>query len=135
MPSIFSRIVAGEIPCYKIAETADYLAFLDVRPQAKGHTLCIPKQEVDYIFNLEDPLLAGLMVFAKKVAKAVEAVVPCARIGVAVIGLEVPHAHVHLIPINQLSDMTFKPTPVAVTPEEMEALRAAIVEKVMNYEL
>ncbi len=134
MASIFSRIVSGEIPCYKIAETADYLAFLDVRPQAKGHTLCIPKKEVDYFFDLEDPLLAGLMVFAKKVAKALEAVVPCARIGVAVIGLEVPHTHVHLIPINQMSDMTFKPTPVTVTPEEMEALRAAIAAKVLDFE-
>lgn len=130
MPSIFSRIVAGEIPCYKIAETADYLAFLDVRPQAKGHTLCIPKQEIDYIFDMEDDQLAGLMTFSKKVAKAVRAVVPCARIGVAVIGLEVPHTHIHLIPINQLADMTFKPTPVSVAPEEMQALAAAIAAKV-----
>ena len=130
MPSIFSRIVAGEIPCHKIAETADYLAFLDVRPQAKGHTLCIPKQEIDYIFDMEDDQLAGLMTFSKKVAKAVRAVVPCARIGVAVIGLEVPHTHIHLIPINQLADMTFKPTPVAVAPEEMQALAAAIAAKV-----
>lgn len=130
MASIFSRIVAGEIPCYKVAETDDYLAFLDIRPQVKGHTLCIPKKEVDYIFDLEDAYLGGLLVFSKKVAKAVRAVVPCARIGVSVIGLEVPHAHVHLLPISQLADMTFKPTPIAVSSEEMEALRKAISERV-----
>lgn len=130
MASIFTRIVAGEIPCYKVAETDDYLAFLDIRPQVKGHTLCIPKREIDYIFDLEDDYLGGLMVFSKKVAKAVRAVVPCARIGVSVIGLEVPHAHVHLLPISQLADMTFKPTPIAVSPEEMEALRAAIAARV-----
>lgn len=130
MASIFTRIVAGEIPCYKVAETDDYLAFLDIRPQVKGHTLCIPKKEVDYIFDLEDAYLGGLLVFSKKVAKAVRAVVPCARIGVSVIGLEVPHAHVHLLPISQLADMTFKPTPIAVSSEEMEALRRAISERV-----
>ena len=130
MASIFTRIVAGEIPCYKVAETDDYLAFLDIRPQVKGHTLCIPKQEIDYIFDLDDDYLGGLMVFSKKVAKAVRAVVPCARIGVSVIGLEVPHAHVHLLPISQLADMTFKPTPIAVPPEEMEALRGAIAARV-----
>ncbi len=124
--TIFSRIVNGEIPCYKIAETADYLAFLDVRPQAKGHTLCIPKREIDYIFDLEDDLLAGLMVFAKKVGRAVEQVVPCKRIGVAVVGLEVPHAHIHLIPMNQLSDLGFGKPPVPMTPEEMSALAAEI---------
>jgi histidine triad (HIT) family protein len=124
--TIFSRIVNGEIPCYKIAETADYLAFLDVRPQAKGHTLCIPKREIDYIFALDDDLLAGLMVFAKKVGRAVEQVVPCKRIGVAVVGLEVPHAHIHLIPINQLSDLGFGRPPVPMTPEEMAELAAQI---------
>lgn len=130
MASIFTRIVAGEIPCYKVAETDDYLAFLDIRPQVKGHTLCIPKQEIDYIFDLDDDYLGGLMVFSKKVAKAVRAVVPCARIGVSVIGLEVPHAHVHLLPISQLADMMFKPTPIAVSSEEMEALRVAIAARV-----
>lgn len=128
MPSIFTRIVNGEIPCYKIAETADYLAFLDVRPQAKGHTLCIPKREIDYIFDIEDELLGGLMVFAKKVAKAVEKVVPCQRIGVAVIGLEVPHAHVHLVPLDRMSDMDFARPKANVTPAEL----AALAERIRN---
>jgi histidine triad (HIT) family protein len=124
--TIFSRIANGEIPCYKIAETADYLAFLDVRPQALGHTLCIPKREVDYIFDIEDAELAGLMVFAKKVARAVGAVVPCKRVGVAVIGLEVPHAHIHLIPLNALSDLSFGKEPLLTSPEEMKALAEKI---------
>ena len=126
MPSIFTRIVNGEIPAYKIAETADYLAFLDVRPQAKGHTLCIPKREIDYIFDIEDDVLAGLMVFAKKVAKAVEKVVPCKRIGIAVIGLEVPHAHVHLIPLNSISDLSFGKEPLVMSADEMRDLAAKI---------
>ena len=130
MATIFTRIVAGEIPCYKIAETADYLAFLDVRPQAKGHTLCIPKREIDYIFVMDDALLAGLTVFAKKVAKAVEKVVPCKRIGIAVIGLEVPHAHVHLIPLNSISDLSFGKEPVLMAPEEMSALAAKIAAEI-----
>jgi histidine triad (HIT) family protein len=130
MPSIFSRIVSGEIPCYKIAETADYLAFLDVRPQAKGHTLCIPKKEIDYIFDIEDEQLGGLIVFAKKVAKAVEKVVPCKRIGLAVIGLEVPHAHVHLIPLNLMSDLSFGKEPLQTSPEEMSDLAAKIAAQV-----
>ena len=107
MASIFTRIVNKEIPAYVIAETDDYLAFLDVRPQVKGHTLVIPKKEVDYIFDMEDEHLAGLMIFAKKVAKALKKAVPCARVGIAVIGLEVPHAHVHLMPINHVSDLGF----------------------------
>lgn len=130
MPTIFSRIVSGEIPCYKVAETADYLAFLDVRPQAIGHTLCIPKREIDYIFDIEDDLLAGLVVFAKKVAKAVEKVVPCKRIGVAVIGLEVPHAHVHLVPLNAISDLSFGKEPLSFSPEEMSELAAQIAAHV-----
>ncbi|TAE31278.1 MAG: HIT family protein [Cytophagales bacterium] len=112
--TIFSRIVAGEIPAHKIAETDDYLAFLDVMPTTMGHTLVIPKKEVDYLFNLDDELYMGLMAFAKKVAPAIEKAIPCKRIGVAVIGLEVPHAHVHLIPLNSMQDMNFnhkiKPT-------------------------
>ena len=130
MASIFSRIVLGENPCYKIAETADYLAFLDVRPQVKGHTLCIPKQETDYIFDLEDDDLAGLMVFAKKVANAVKSVVPCRRIGVAVIGLEVPHAHIHLMPLQQLSDLGFGKEPMLISPEEMKDLAEKIAAQV-----
>ncbi|WP_266205027.1 HIT family protein [Pontibacter kalidii] len=105
--SIFTKIVNGEIPAYKVAEDDRYLAFLDVFPTAKGHTLVIPKQQIDYIFDLDDELYLGLMAFAKKVAAAVEKVVPCKRIGVAVVGIEVPHAHVHLIPLNSMQDMNF----------------------------
>ena len=126
--TIFSRIVNGEIPCHKVAETQDFLAFLDIRPSAKGHTLCIPKREEDYLFALGDAELAGLMVFAKRVALAIEKVVPCKRIGVAVIGLEVPHAHVHLVPLNQLSDLTFGGTPVPMTHDELRELAAKIAE-------
>ncbi|MBK9338076.1 MAG: HIT family protein [Lewinellaceae bacterium] len=129
MASIFTRIVNGEIPCHKVAETADYLAFLDIRPQTKGHTLCIPKQEVDYIFDMDDDHLAGLMVFAKKVAKAVRQVVPCKRIGIAVVGLEVPHAHVHLIPLNAVSDIGFK-EPLDIPANELAELAARIAELV-----
>ena len=107
MPSIFTRIVNGEIPSHKIAETDDFLAFLDVFPCAPGHTLVIPKKEVDYIFDLDEALYAGLMLFSKQIAAAVEKAIPCKRIGVAVIGLEVPHAHVHLIPMNSMADMNF----------------------------
>ncbi|MBL7797446.1 MAG: HIT family protein [Saprospiraceae bacterium] len=125
MATIFTRIVNGEIPCHKVAETTDYLAFLDIRPQAKGHTLCIPKREEDYIFDLEDEELAGLMLFAKKVAKALRQVVPCKRIGIAVVGIEVPHAHVHLIPLNAVSDMVFK-EPLVIPSDEMAELAAKI---------
>ena len=125
MASIFTRIVNGEIPCYKIAETDDYLAFLDVRPQHRGHTLVIPKMEIDYIFDIEDDALAGLMVFAKKVAKAIEKTVSCKRIGIAVVGLEVPHAHIHLMPINSVSDLGFGKN-VPITAEEMTDLAAQI---------
>jgi histidine triad (HIT) family protein len=106
-PSIFTKIVKGEIPAYKVAEDDRYLAFLDVFPTTKGHTLVIPKQQIDYLFDLDDELYLGLMAFAKKVAAAVEKAVPCKRVGVAVVGLEVPHAHVHLIPINKMADMNF----------------------------
>ncbi len=131
MATIFTKIVNGEIPAHKIAETADYLAFLDVRPLRHGHTLVIPKQEIDYIFDVEDEVLSGLMVFAKKVAKAIKATVPCKRIGVAVIGLEVPHAHVHLVPIDSLSDITFGHGFLSVNQEELAALATAIRR---NYE-
>jgi histidine triad (HIT) family protein len=106
-PSIFTKIVKGEIPAYKVAEDDRYLAFLDVFPTTKGHALVIPKQQIDYLFDLDDELYLGLMAFAKKVAAAVEKAVPCKRVGVAVVGLEVPHAHVHLIPINKMADMNF----------------------------
>ena len=129
MASIFTRIINGEIPCHKIAETEDYFAFLDIRPMAKGHTLVIPKKEVDYIFDLEDEQLTGLHLFAKKVAKALEATVPCKRIGMAVIGIEVPHVHIHLIPLNSLQDITFTKPPVEVSAEEMAGIAAAMAEK------
>ncbi|MBC5774958.1 HIT family protein [Pontibacter sp. KCTC 32443] len=105
--SIFTKIVNGEIPAYKIAEDDRYLAFLDVFPTTQGHTLVIPKQQIDYIFDLDDEMYLGLMAFAKKVAAAIEKAVPCKRVGIAVVGLEVPHAHVHLIPLNSMQDMNF----------------------------
>lgn len=122
MPSIFTRIVNGEIPSYKIAETSDYYAFLDINPLAKGHTLVIPKMEVDYLFDLEDEVYAGLQLFAKQVAKAIKSVVPCNRIGVAVIGLEVPHAHIHLVPINGMGDLNFANPKLNLSAEEMKEL-------------
>lgn len=125
MSSIFTKIIKGEIPCYKIIEDADFLAFLDVNPNAKGHTLCVPKQEVDKIFDLEDDLYLGLMQFSKKVAVALEKTIPCNRIGMAVIGLEVPHAHVHLIPLNEMDEMRFK-NKVSMNKEEFEALARQI---------
>ncbi|RMG87155.1 MAG: HIT domain-containing protein [Bacteroidetes bacterium] len=131
MASIFTKIIRGEIPCYKIAETEDYLAFLDINPLMKGHTLCIPKKEIDYIFDLDDETLAGLMVFAKKVAIAIKAVVPCNRIGVTVIGDEVPHAHVHLIPFNTVRDMMFNKPRVTLSKEEFTELAAQISSKVV----
>ncbi len=131
MASIFTRIVNGEIPCHKIAETEDYLAFLDVRPQAYGHTLCITKQEIDYIFDVEDELYQGLWMFAKKVAKAVKKTVPCKRVCVVVIGDEVRHTHVHLIPFNSLEDVRFSgQAKVQVSPEDMAALAQKIAAEV-----
>jgi len=124
--TIFSRIISGEIPCYKIAEDDRFFAFLDINPLSKGHTLVVPKLEVDYIFNLEDEMLSGMILFAKKVALAIEKSVPCVRVGVAVIGLEVPHAHIHLIPFNKESDMNFKNPKLKVDPEEMTKIAEGI---------
>ena len=129
MATIFSRIVKGEIPCYKIAEDERFFAFLDINPVMKGHTLVIPKREDDYIFNLEDDEIGAMMVFAKKVAKAIEKAVPCKRIAVAVIGLEVPHAHIHLIPITQEGDMDFKKEHVHLSEEEFLEVQRCIVEQ------
>ena len=126
MSSLFTKIVKGEIPSNKIAETDDYYAFLDINPLAKGHTLVIPKKEVDYLFDIEDGYYAGLLVFAKKVARAIEKVVPCKRMGMTVIGLEVPHAHIHLIPINSIYDMDFKQPKLKLTTEEFEQIAADI---------
>ena len=125
MSSIFTKIVNGEIPCYKIVEDENYLAFLDVNPNAKGHTLCIPKQEINKIFDMEEELYLGLMKFSRKVAKALEKTIPCKRIGVAVVGLEVPHAHVHLIPLHDMDDMRFQ-RKVSLTTDEFEELAKAI---------
>ncbi|WP_291145312.1 HIT family protein [Flavobacterium sp. UBA7680] len=121
MSSIFTKIVNGEIPAYKIAEDDNFLAFLDVNPNAKGHTLCIPKQEIDKIFDMDDELYLGLMKFSKKIAAALEKTVPCKRIGIAVVGLEVPHAHVHLIPLNHMDEMRFQ-NKVSLSKDEFEAL-------------
>ena len=126
MASIFTKIIQGEIPCYKIAETTDYFAFLDIRPLAKGHTLCVPKMEVDYLFDLPDEVLSGLSVFSKKVAKALEKTIDCKRVGVLVVGTEVPHAHVHLIPFQQESQMSIKAKPIELSKEEMQDLAARV---------
>ena len=128
MASIFTKIVNGEIPCYKIAEDDNYLAFLDVNPNAKGHTLCIPKQEINKIFDMEEEHYLGLMKFSRKVAKAVEKSVECKRIGVAVVGLEVPHVHVHLIPLQDMDDMRFQ-RKTSLSPEEFQELAKQIASK------
>jgi histidine triad (HIT) family protein len=118
--TIFSKIVSGEIPAYKVAETIDYLAFLDINPLAEGHLLVIPKQEVDYIFDLDDDVYTGLQIFAKIVAAGLKKAISCKRIGVAVVGLEVPHAHIHLIPMNHVSDLNFSRPKLTFTPEQLE---------------
>jgi len=130
MSSIFSKIIAGEIPAYKVAETDQFIAFLDILPLARGHVLCIPKKEIDYIFEMEDADYLALMHFSKKVAKGIKQVIPCQKVGVAVIGLEVPHAHVHLIPMNTVQDMNFSNPRLTFTKEEylqlVETISAAI---------
>ena len=118
MATIFTRIIQGEIPCYKIAENEHFFAFLDINPLSKGHTLVVPKHETDYLFNIDDDELGQMMVFAKKIAKAIEKAMPCKRIAVAVIGLEVPHAHIHLVPITNEGDLDFKKEHLKLTPEE-----------------
>ena len=125
MASIFTKIVNGEIPSYKIAETDEFYAFLDINPNAKGHTLCIPKKEVDKIFDLDQETYQGLMAFSREVALAIGKSIPCKRVGMAVIGLEVPHVHVHLIPLNHMGEMTFSEK-VSMSQEEFEATAAAI---------
>ena len=126
MASIFSRIVAGEIPCHKIAENEEFFAFLDINPVAVGHTLVIPKQETDYIFDIDDPMLGRMMSFAKQVARAQQAAIPCKRIGLAVMGLEVPHDHIHLIPITKESDMNFFGKKLSMTADELAEVAAQI---------
>lgn len=126
MASIFSKIVAGEIPCHRIAENDKFLAFLDVFPLVKGHTLVIPKKEIDYIFDLDETTLAEILNFSRPIAKAIEKAIPCSRIGISVIGLEVPHAHVHLIPMNAVSDMNFEKPKLTVTQEELATVAESI---------
>lgn len=129
MASIFTKIINGEIPCYKIAENEHFIAFLDVNPNAKGHTLCVPKKEVTKIFDLEDVLYTELMAFSKRIAIALEKALPCKRIGMAVIGLEVPHVHVHLIPLNEMKEMTFQHK-VSLSEDEFKAIAFAVQQYV-----
>lgn len=129
MATIFSRIVAGEIPCHKVAENEEFFAFLDINPVAKGHTLVIPKAEVDYLFDIDDPKLGRMMAFAKRVARAQEAAIPCKRVGLAVMGLEVPHAHIHLVPITKESDMNFFGKKLSLSQEELAKIAQSIRER------
>jgi histidine triad (HIT) family protein len=125
--TLFSKIVAGEIPAYKVAESNDFLAFLDINPLAEGHVLVIPKKEVDYLFDLDDETYTGLQLFAKIVAGGIRRAIPCKRVGVAVIGLEVPHAHIHLIPLNKVSDINFERPKLSFSPEQLEATAEKII--------
>lgn len=126
MPSIFTQIIAGDIPCFKIAEDDNFFAFLDINPVAKGHTLVVPKNEVDYIFDLEDELLKEMILFSKRVAEAIKKTIPCNRIGLSVIGLEVPHAHIHLMPIEHLHDMSFEKSRLNFTKDEYQEIADSI---------
>lgn len=127
MSTIFSKIISGEIPCYKIAETENCFAFLDISPLAKGHTLVVPKKEIDYIFDIEDKLLCELNIFAKQIAKAVQKAYPCPKVGIAVIGLEVPHAHIHLVPLNNVGDLDFKRPKLELSKEDFEEISKNII--------
>ncbi|MDR2627573.1 MAG: HIT family protein [Dysgonamonadaceae bacterium] len=128
MTTIFSKIIAGEIPSYKVAEDEHFYAFLDIHPLAKGHTLVVPKQETDYIFDLDNHLLSTMMLFSKRVARAIEQAIPCKRVGLAVIGLEVPHAHIHLVPINKETDMYFGRDKLTLEKETLEETATAIAK-------
>jgi histidine triad (HIT) family protein len=130
MASIFTRIINGEIPCYKVAENDQFLAFLDINPLSKGHTLVVPKTEIDYIFDIDDELLAKMMLFAKKVAKAIDKSVPCNRVGIAVIGLEVPHAHIHLVPISDIGDLNFSNPKLTLNKEEFIGISEKIASNI-----
>ena len=126
MATVFSKIIKGEIPCYKIAESEDYFAILDINPLRAGHTLVIPKREIDYIFDLDDAYLAGMIIFSKKIAVAIKSVIPCNRIGVAILGLEVPHAHIHLVPMDTMEDINFKNPKLKFTTEEFKDIAAKL---------
>ncbi len=132
MASIFTKIIKGEIPSYKVAEDDNYLAFLDISPLTKGHTLVVPKKEVDYIFDLDDVSLAGMMVFAKKVALGIGSAIPCVRVGVVVLGLEVPHAHIHLIPLQSERDIDFSRPKLKLEKEEMSSIAGSIRGKIAH---
>ena len=131
MASLFTKIINGEIPCYKVAEDERYFAFLDINPLKKGHTLVVPKLETDYIFDLDDDKIAGMIVFSKKIAVAIKAAIPCKRIGVAVLGLEIPHAHIHLVPMDSMEDLNFKNQKLKFTPEEFKEIAKNISAKVL----
>jgi len=131
MASIFTRIMKGEIPCHKVAENEEFFAFLDISPLAPGHTLVIPRSETDYLFDIDDQVLARMIVFSKKVAIALEKVVPCKRIGVAVLGLEVPHAHIHLVPLNREGDISFSKERVKMSPDELSLLAEKISSEII----
>jgi histidine triad (HIT) family protein len=130
MATIFTRIINGEIPCYKVAEDENYFAFLDINPLREGHTLVVPKIETDYVFDLDDKQLSGMILFSKKVATAIKSVIPCNRIGVAILGLEVPHAHIHLVPMDTMEDINFKRPKLKFTPEEFKETAEKIRSKV-----
>jgi histidine triad (HIT) family protein len=132
MSTIFSKIISGEIPAYTVAESVEFLAFLDINPLAEGHVLVIPKKEVDYIFDLDDEIYTGLQLFAKIVATGIKVAIPCKRVGVAVIGLEVPHAHIHLIPMNRVDDLNFSRPKLKFSPEEFQATSEKIREALRN---
>ena len=131
MATIFTKIINGEIPCYKIAEDENYFAFLDINPLKAGHTLVVPKNETDYIYDLDDDLLTGLFLFSKKIAIAIKSAIPCNRIGVAVLGLEVPHAHIHLVPMDTMEDVNFKNPKLKFTVEEFQDIAARISSKIV----
>jgi histidine triad (HIT) family protein len=131
MASVFSRIINGEIPCYKVAEDENYFAFLDINPLKTGHTLVVPKQETDYIFDLDDEKLAGMILFSKKVAAGIKSALPCNRVGVAILGLEVPHAHIHLVPMDSMEDINFKNPKLKFSPEEFKSIASRISSKII----
>lgn len=131
MATIFTKIINGEIPCYKIAEDERYFAFLDINPLKAGHTLVVPKKETDYIFDLDDDQLKGIIIFSKKVAAAIKAAFPCNRIGIAILGLEVPHAHIHLVPMDSMEDVNFRNPKLKFTPEEFKEIAKRITKEII----
>jgi histidine triad (HIT) family protein len=131
MATIFTKIIKGEISCYKIAENDNYFAFLDINPLRAGHTLVVPKKETDYIFDLDDVYLAGMIIFSKKIASAIKIAIPCNRIGVAILGLEIPHAHIHLVPMDSMEDINFKNPKLKFTVEEFKDIAAKISGRVI----